>query len=285
MSSRVSIVTVTYNSSRVLPDMLASTPTDTPVILVDNASNDRTALRELADRPKVTLIECPVNIGFGPACNRGAEGVETEFLLFLNPDTRLAPDALDQLIAAADAHPEAVAFNPRFEDDAGHPAFKRSCHLLPRRRWMPKGTPDRDRTLIVLSGAALMVRRSAFEAIGGFDPAIFLFFEDDDLSLRLSRLGSLRLVRAALVTHSGGAGSAPDPRIEAFKSWHFGWSRIYASRKHGRTGAYAKTLVRAIPRCLSPLALLSPGARAERWGYLCGVTAAQFGRPHLGALR
>lgn len=283
--SRVAIIVVTYNSSGVLETMLDTVPPPTPVVIVDNASRDRDRLRFLADRPGITLIENSVNEGFGRACNRGAEAAETEFLLFLNPDAQLSPDALDQPIAAADAHPEAVAFNPRFEDDAGHPAFKRSCHLLPRRRWMPKGTPDRDRTLIVLSGAALMVRRSAFEAIGGFDPAIFLFFEDDDLSLRLSRLGSLRLVRAALVTHSGGAGSAPDPRIEAFKSWHFGWSRIYASRKHGRTGAYAKTLVRAIPRCLSPLALFSPGARAERWGYLCGVTAAQFGRPHLGALR
>lgn len=283
--SRVAIIVVTYNSSGVLETMLDTVPPATPVVIVDNASRDRDRLRFLADRPGITLIENSVNEGFGRACNRGAEAAETEFLLFLNPDAQLSPDALDQLIAAADAHPEAVAFNPRFEDDTGHPAFKRSCHLLPRRRWMPKGTPDRDRTLIVLSGAALMVRRSAFEAIDGFDPAIFLFFEDDDLSLRLSRLGSLRLVRAALVTHSGGAGSAPDPRIEAFKSWHFGWSRIYASRKHGRTGAYAKTLVRAIPRCLSPLALLSTGARAERWGYLSGITAAQFGRPHIGALR
>jgi Predicted glycosyltransferases len=283
--SRVTLITVSYNSGRVLPAMLDSVPLDVPVVVVDNASRDRDGLRGLAGRPGVTLIENPANEGFGPACNRGAMAADTEFLLFLNPDARLAPDTLDLLVAAADANPGAVAFNPRIEDDAGHAAFKRSCHLLPRSQWMPKGLPPADRDLIVLSGAAFFVRRAAFEAVGGFDPAIFLFFEDDDLSLRLARLGSLRLARAARVFHTGGAGSAPDPRIEAFKAWHFGWSRIYASRKHGRRGAWAKTLVRAIPRALSPVALLSPVARAERWGYLGGVTAAQFGRPHIGALR
>lgn len=285
MPSRVTLITVTYNSSRVLPAMLDSVPAKTPVTIVDNASRDRDALRAVASRPAVTLIENAENEGFGRACNRGARTAQTEFLLFLNPDARLAPDTLELLIAAADAHPDAVGFNPRFEDDAGHPAFKRTCHLLPRRRWMPKGTPARDRELIVLSGAALFVRRSAFEAVGGFDPEFFLFFEDDDLSLRLQALGPLRLVRAALVSHTGGAGSAPDPRIEAFKARHFGWSRIYASRKHGRRGAYAKTLVRAVPRALSPAVWFSPATRAERWGYLRGITLAQLHRPHDGAHR
>ncbi|MCB1359987.1 MAG: glycosyltransferase family 2 protein [Rhodobacter sp.] len=280
---RVTVVTVAYNSSGVLAAMLDSLPAGTPCVIVDNASRDRAALRAIADRPGVTLIENETNEGFGPACNRGAEGAQTEFLLFLNPDARLADDTLDQLTAAADAHPDAVAFNPRFEDDAGHPAFKRSCHLLPRSQWMPKGTPPADCVLPVLSGAAFLVRRAAFEAVGGFDPSIFLFFEDDDLSLRLRTLGSLRLARAALVTHTGGGGSAPDPRIEGFKAWHFGWSRIYASRKHGRTGAYAKTLVRAIPRALSPVTWFSAPKRAERWGYLRGITQAQLNRPNIGA--
>ncbi|MCB1344016.1 MAG: glycosyltransferase family 2 protein [Rhodobacter sp.] len=280
---RVTVVTVAYNSSGVLGAMLDSLPDGTPCVIVDNASRDRAALRALADRPGVSLIENPANEGFGPACNRGAAGVTSEFLLFLNPDARLAPDTLDQLIAAADAHPEAVAFNPRFQDDAGQGAFKRSCHLLPRSQWMPKGTPAADCALPVLSGAAYFVRRAAFEAVGGFDPAIFLFFEDDDLSLRLRGLGTLRLARAALVTHTGGGGSAPDPRIEGFKAWHFGWSRIYASRKHGRTGAYVKTLVRAIPRALSPRTWVSAPARAERWGYLRGITQAQLNRPNIGA--
>ena len=280
--SRVTAISVAYNSSVVLPSMLASLPSETPVIIVDNASSDVAALRVLVHLPNVALIENPSNIGFGAACNVGAAGATTEFLLFLNPDARLSPDTLAQLVAAAERYPEAVAFNPRFLDDDGAEAFKRSCHLLPRSQWMPRGCPPADRALNVLSGAAFFVRRADFEAVGGFDPNIFLFFEDDDLSLRLRKRGTLMFVRDAIVTHTGGAASAPDPRIESFKSWHFGYSRIYASRKHGVRGAYAKTLVRAIPRALSPVVLFSTVARAERWAYLRGITQAQLRRPNLG---
>lgn len=283
--NRVTVVTVAYNSAAVLPVMLASLPNGMDSVVVDNASRDSDELHALIDLPKVILIKNNVNEGFGAACNRGAQIAKTEFLLFLNPDSKLAADALDQLLMAADRHPEAVAFNPRLEDDGGSEAFKRGSHLLPRSQWLPKGTPPADCPLPILTGAALFVRRSAFEAVGGFDTEIFLFFEDDDLCMRLRALGTLRLARAALVTHTGGGSSLPDIRMVGFKSWHFGWSRIYASRKHGRRFSYAKTLVRAITRLLSPVSWFSVHARAERWAYLKGVTWAQFNWPHIGALK
>lgn len=282
-SDRVTIVTVAYNSTGVLPSMLGSLPAGTPVVIVDNASRDRNALIPLAQERGARLLLNDVNLGFGRACNLGAAGAQTEFLLFLNPDASLHPDTLDQLCLAADRYPGAVAFNPRMIDDDGHPAFKRSCHLLPRHQWMPKGWPARDTVLTVLSGAAYFVRRADFEAVGGFDPNIFLFFEDDDLSLRLRKRGDLMFVRAAQVTHTGGAASTPDPRILAFKSWHFGYSRIYAARKHGLRLAYPRTLVRAIPRALSPVAWFSARERAERWAYLRGTTHAWLDRPNRGA--
>lgn len=280
--NRVTIVTVAYNSTKVLPDMLGSLPKGAPAVIVDNASQDMATLRTLSDRPDVTLLEQSENTGFGRACNAGAARARTEFLLFLNPDARLDPETLDALVAAADRYPDAVAFNPRFLDDDGVPAFKRTCHLLPRSQWMQKGWPPADCDLPVLSGAAFFVRRADFEAVGGFDPNIFLFFEDDDLSLRLRKRGRLMFIRNALVRHTGGGASAPNLHVEWLKAWHFGYSRIYASRKHGRRFAFAKTLVRAIPRALSPRALFSAIHRAESWGYLSGITHAQLGRPNPG---
>lgn len=283
--NRITVVTVTYNSAAVVSGMLGSIPSGTNVVVVDNASQDIDALRSLIDLPNVTLIENNTNEGFGAACNRGARVAKSEFLLFLNPDSKLAKDALDQLIMAADCYPEAVAFNPRLVDDAGGEAFKRGSHLLPRSQWMPKGTPPADCSLPVLTGAALFVRRCAFEAVSGFDSAIFLFFEDDDLSLRLRALGTLRLARAACAAHTGGGSSSPNIQMVGFKSWHFGWSRIYASRKHGLRYPYARTLVRAITHLLSPVSWFSAHARAERWCYLKGITSAKFYRPHIGSLK
>ncbi len=279
--NKVTIVTVAYNSANVLPGMLGSLRKGAPATIVDNASGDVAMLRGLVG-PDVTLLEQPENIGFGRACNAGAALANTEFLLFLNPDARLMPDTLPQLVAAADRYPDAVGFNPRFTDDNGAPAFKRTCHLLPRSDWMPRGQPPADCALPVLSGAALFVRRADFEAVGGFDPNIFLFFEDDDLSLRLRKRGKLMFIRDALVQHTGGNASHPNLRVDWLKAWHFGYSRIYASRKHGRRFAFAKTLVRAIPRALSPRVLFSPSHRAESWGYLNGIVHAQLGRPNPG---
>lgn len=279
--NRVTIVTVAYNSANVLPGMLETLPNGAPTIIVDNASADVATLRGFV-APNVTLLEQSENIGFGRACNAGAAQALTEFLLFLNPDARLVPDTLAQLLTAVDRYPDAVAFNPRFTDDSGAPAFKRTCHLLPRSDWMPRGQPPADCDLPVLSGAAIFVRRADFEAVGGFDPNIFLFFEDDDLSLRLRKRGRLMFIRDALVQHTGGNASQPNPRVDWLKAWHFGYSRIYASRKHGRRFAFAKTLVRAIPRALSPRVLFSASHRAESWGYLSGIVHAQLGRPNPG---
>ncbi|MFN6951802.1 MAG: glycosyltransferase, partial [Albidovulum sp.] len=122
-ASRVTIVTVSYNSLHVLPRMLDSVPEGASVVIVDNASDAPEPLAELCRTHGARLIRNSRNLGFGVACNLGAAGAQTEFLLFLNPDAALMPDALDQLVAAADRYPKASAMNPRIADDDG-PFFK-----------------------------------------------------------------------------------------------------------------------------------------------------------------
>ena len=152
---RTTIVTVAYNSTEVLPAMLASVPAGVPVVLVDNGSADLAELRALAVRTGARLVENGRNLGFGPACNVGAALADTEFILFLNPDTILTPEAIARLEAAMDRHPAASAANPRLTDGAGRPYFKRRSVLLPRSEWLARGWPDADRQVPVLSGAAL----------------------------------------------------------------------------------------------------------------------------------
>lgn len=271
-SAQVTVVSVSYNSMAVLPAMLASLPKDTPVVIVDNASAQTADLVALCAAHGAKLIHNPVNAGFGAACNLGAAQAATEFLLFLNPDATLMPDTLDQLVAAARRYPAASAMNPRIAEEDGSAAFHRSSRLMPRAERMPRGWPAADTEVTVLTGAALFVRRADFEAVGGFDPKIFLYHEDDDLSRRLrAERGSIMFIREALVQHRGGESSPRDAEISALKAYHMARSRVYATRKHGRPMPFASALFSATKDLLALDMLWSPRRRAKNWAYFKGV--------------
>ncbi len=270
--NEVIIVSVCFNSSGVLPAMLASAPPGVPVVLVDNASADAAAIEKIAAAHGAQLIRNTRNRGFGAACNQGAAAADSEFILFLNPDATLAPGAVEALVGAAARYPKAVAMNPRIEDGRSRPRFKHYSVLLPFAARLPRGWPPADCEVPVLTGSALFVRRADFEAVGGFDPAIFLFHEDDDLSLRLKdERGPLMFIRDALVRHQGGRSSARSPEVAALKAWHMGQSRVYAARKHGRPLAFSRALASALAQAASPFAWFSRRKRAKQLAFLKGV--------------
>ena len=270
-NERVTVVTVTYNSSRVLPSMLETVPAETPLVIVDNNSPDIADVRTLAESRGARLIANTTNEGFGVACNRGAAVAETEFLLFLNPDAQLSSGALAELVLAAERYPAASGMNPRILGANGEPFFRRRSHLLPRAQRMKHGSPTADCEVNILTGAALFVRRQHFEAVGGFDPEIFLFYEDDDLTLRLRKaIGPAMFVHAATVRHVGGS-SSPQTSTLRLKAWHMGSARVYTTRKHGMRWARSDALAKAVLRLASPAVLMSSQRRAEQMSYLRGV--------------
>lgn len=273
---RTTVITVCYNSMAVLPAMLASVPQDVPVVMVDNsASDDGGALQALAHGRGATVLRNADNHGFGVACNQGANLAETEFLLFLNPDAQLQPGAVAGLEAAMDRYPKASAMNPRISEADGSPYFKRRSVLLPRKDHMPRGWPTTDAEVTVLSGAALFVRRAAFKSVGGFDPQIFLYHEDDDLSLRLrTECGPLMFIRAASVRHIGGSSSVRSAQGAAFKAFHMGQSRVYAMRKHGWRLARARAGLGALGQVILPQNWISRRKIAKQWAFLRGVLSA-----------
>lgn len=269
---QVTIVTVSFNSLAVLPQMLASVPLGISVVVVDNASRDQIALQALCEQYGASCLLNDRNIGFGPACNQGAARATTPFILFLNPDATLQPDTLDQLVAAAARYPKASGMNPRIASSDGSVFFHRGSILLPRSDHMPRGWPRQDQEVPVLSGAALFVRRSDFEAVGGFDPKIFLYHEDDDLSIRLRKeRGPIFFIRDAFVQHQAGNSSLRRPEVAALKAWHMARSAVYAMRKHHRPFPFARTLLKAIAGLLQPDMLWSPRRRAKNWAFLKGV--------------
>ncbi|WP_300036888.1 glycosyltransferase family 2 protein [uncultured Roseobacter sp.] len=274
MHNRIRIATVTYNSAGVIGNLLDSVPEGVEVVVADNNSTDDTC--RIVEEAGVRLIRLEQNRGFGTGCNAGAAGNTREFIFFVNPDATLTPDCCRLLVKAADAHPAAVAFNPAVLNSRGRIRLNRRSALLPRRDWTPRsyGGTDNDLSVEVrlLHGAALFCRQAAFEAIGGFDETIFLYHEDDDLSVRLQQAGGkLRLEHAAKLMHLGGKSSGGSVATAQLKAYLIAQSRIYVETKHGKSAPGLQAYLRATAKLLSPLTLLSRRKRAQALSYLRGV--------------
>ena len=223
---RVLVAIVSWNSAAHLAAAVKSVPPGVPVVVVDNASTDGSS--DAARAAGARVVEAGSNLGFGPACNLAArEGGPSETILFLNPDAALVDgaSALAALLAALDADPAVAAAAPRLTGDGQHQfQLRRLPHLgailrealLVDRVFPANAGFRRDRYLDCPrdaafdveqpAAAALLVRRTAFEAAGGFDPAFTpAWFEDVDLCARLlARGGRIRFVPAARATHVGG---------------------------------------------------------------------------------
>lgn len=228
----VTVITVSFNSAVPLRAMLNTLPERCPVVVVDNASEDDSV--EVARRTGATVIVNEQNVGFARACNIGADAAQTEYLFFLNPDTELESDTIDELYRATKRLPRASAFAPVLLSQSGVPALMSKSILAPRNRWLPEELPDTDFEVPAILGAAIFVSRRKFEEVGKFDENIFLYSEDDDLCFRLrTQFGPIMIIRSAQLTHLGRRSVSVGVSLDGFKRYHFHRSRVYVVRKHG----------------------------------------------------
>ncbi len=282
---RVAAVVPTYNSAGVVGPCLESLRNINSIV-VDNASDDDTVNRVNPFAPRASLVQAPGNLGYGSAANLGLRQVETEFALLLNPDIRLRPGAVERLVEAADRYPNAALFSPRLWNPDGRIQFGHrqfGAPFLARVGKVGGQPPAGDCCTIYLSGAALLFRMAAFESIGLFDEEIFLFYEDDDLCLRIRDAGwSLVHVHEAQADHGAGESSGSGNDLEWFRRWHTGWSRAYMEKKYrGATACRAWVLART-PKYAFKAAgyrLLGNKAKYDRYsGELNGMWAFLTGR-------
>jgi GT2 family glycosyltransferase len=252
--------------------MLASLPSGVEKVVVDNASEVSGTMQGLQNKYTFAYLPMTSNRGFGTACNKGAQHSSREFLFFLNPDASLSKGCLDALLEAMDAHPQASAANPRIQSSRGRIEFKYRSVLLPRGEWRDRRPPNTVCEMPALTGGAMLVRREAFEKVGGFDESIFLYHEDDDLSIRLRQhAGPLLYVPEALVNHQAGHSSGRSAKVTFHKAYHKGQSRVCAMKKHGVPAAKLRCLMSAIQELLNPLNLLSRRKRMQAMGSFLGV--------------
>lgn len=223
MPAPVRVVVVTWNSHDVLPAFLQSLATATrspyDVVVVDSASP--TGPPRVPDG--VTLLEAGGNLGYGKAANLGASGSTGEWLVVANPDVQWEPGALDELLAAAARWPQAGCLGPAIRTPQGQlypsarafPSLGRGIGhaalgpFWPGNPWTRSYRAEEGRpvegTTGWLSGSLMLLRRQAWEQVGGFDPKYFMYCEDMDLCRRLAEAGWQNVyVPTAVITHVGG---------------------------------------------------------------------------------
>jgi GT2 family glycosyltransferase len=283
LAQRVAAVIVHYRTTDETVEAaraVAATAPEAEILVVDNASGDAIATRLSAEVPAARVVEESENRGYGAACNQGARETSRPFLLFLNSDAVVRPNTIEVLVVALDADKRAAAVAPRLENPDGtlQPSIHRlpnlwrifcessSLSFLARGRGPFRGhsatSEDHSRRRYVedVRGAALLVRRTAFEEVGGFDESFFLYAEESDLAARWRKAGWLIAFEpAARVVHRGGASGGD----ALFGQLHEGLVQ-YVARHQGRVAAAAaRVVLRAGAAARYLLSLVTPGERGR----------------------
>lgn len=260
----VRVICVVYNPGDELlvfeESLRAATTMPYELVIVDNGEPSE-AVAMLEASGAAWVLRTGANLGYGTAANAGARGSDGPWLVVANPDLVWEPGALDVLLEAGAGLADAGALGPRVlnEDGTAYPSGRQipslldgAGHAVLGKVWAGNPFSARYRSeaeaLVAtqptevgwLSGACLVLRRSAFEAVGGFDESYFMFVEDLDLGDRLAKAGWRNvLVPAARVVHAQGLSWKRRP--EAMIRAHHRSMRHYLS---GRYGAWYQAPVR-----------------------------------------
>lgn len=298
---RLSIVVLSWNTRELLRACLASLRAAgglacQDVIVVDNASADASADMVAADFPEVRLLRNGRNDGYAIGNNLGAALARGEYLLLLNSDTEVEAGVLERLVVFLDEHPEHGACAPRLVHADGR--VQLSCMAFPRLvtavffdtwfdRWFPGNREipryfmrDFDhlssRDVDQPPGAALLIRRDLWELVGGFDPELWLFFNDVDLCRRIRELGWRVAYRADVaILHHEGKSTSQFPGFGAI--WHKN-RMAYYRKTFGWRGALLARVMTSVRGLEEVLKLRAAGvpreARAQVWRSVREVWAA-----------
>ena len=261
--SALTVVTVTYSPGshldRFLSSLTVATDRKVRVIIADNGSTDGAPEEAVQRYPGTELLRTGGNLGYGTAVNRAVATLpgEEEFVVVANPDVVWGPDSIDLLLDAAARWPQAGSLGPLIRDPDGS-VYPSARHLPSLVRggmhavvgfawkanpWTKSYRQERlepsERPVGWLSGSCLLVRRSAFDAIGGFDERYFMYMEDVDLGDRLGRAGWLNVyVPGSEILHDKGHSTGRDPARNL--TAHHTSTYIYLSDRH--TGVWRAPL-------------------------------------------
>ena len=252
------------------------------LVVLDNASSDGSVSAVGEAFPAVQLIPQKRRAGFGANHNTVAGFTDSRYIFVMNDDAVIQVSALATLIEYLDVRPNVAAAAPRIYADSGRIQQTAWRFLTPGRcvqQLLSMGRValvqtkgESSRRVDRVSGCAVMLRRSSFEEVGGFDEGFFMYSEDSDLCMRLSASDSeVHYVPSASVIHRGQQSSASTPGARVLESCRS--QRRYWRKHHGQVGlmvaSNAMALHFAVRACLGWLLGLLPAkvrpARASHW--------------------
>lgn len=262
-----------------LASLEAAFPGGTEVVVADNASEDGGPDEVERRYPAVQVIRLGANLGFGAAANRAIRATRGDTVLLLNPDVRVPTGGPRRLVdflqgesRAAVAAPPLVGLDsglclswgraPGILTEAARKVLEASVRRGSRLALALAGGPVRRPRLVPwASGAALLLRRTPFEAAGGFDEGFFLYYEDIDLCMRLHAAGwETWLVDAPPFVHEGGVSTRRDPE-RAAEAYRQSQLRYFRRHRGPWTVAAVRCLVGGRLLLASSLARGSPAER------------------------
>lgn len=284
------IVIVNWNSGNFLFDCLESIRLnyDLPIVVVDNGSTDFSYLA-VYEFKNVKLVSCRNNNGFASACNLGAQQVDGDYILFLNPDVKIYPGSIEKCIQffSSPKNNRVGICGVQLVDLSSN--ISRSCSRfptilgflmqslgadklipalgIPMLDWDHKSTVKVDQVI----GAFFMVRRKLFIDLDGFDEQFFVYCEEVDFSYRafLSGWSSVYIADAKAFHYGGGSSE----KVKSERQFYRLRSRILYSFKHfSLLGAFlilfSTLLIEPISRSIFVLLGLSQSSYRETWrGY------------------
>ena len=250
------IIIVSWNVSALLDACLHSVysegvgPYSFKVVVVDNASSDGSVVMIRTQYPQAQIIANNANMGFTKANNLALAGCKARYALLLNPDTKVAKDAIQGMLDYMEVHPEVGMVGPRLEYGDGRPQPSRrrfptlwmalaestpwEWHFphnrLARAYRLEDHSEDVNQEVDWVTGACMLVRRGVWEQVGIFDEHFFMYSEELDWCRRIVAAGwHIVYLPTATVVHHEGASSV---QVVAARSIRFNASKVYYFRKH-----------------------------------------------------
>ena len=288
-SPDVSVIIVSYNSEHLLPRTLAALQAGcgqllVQVIVVDNASRDRSAELLKRDFPNVELIENATNLGFGRANNQAMSLARGRYVLLLNPDAFVSADTLSKIVRFMDDHPRSGVLGVKLVDENGH--LQPSAFRFPTpwnlflnasrlgslfgRSSLAMQDDDGAHPCDWVRGCFYLIRGEVIETSGLFDPRYFLYYEEVDHchSLR-GTAWEVTYYPGTAVTHMGGESAKRDGGVldgsEQISALHTESELLYFRKHHGLTGVLMSVFLTSLVdlgRALKRLAVLRDPRRA-----------------------
>lgn len=231
------------------------------VLVVENGGPEPVPEQLHREGDWLRVIRVPTNAGYGAGCNRGFEASSGRHLLFLNPDIEVRADAIPRLVDCLQKHPEVGAASCRIVNEreevvphlfefpspwwsAVYALTALPARFRPIRRWLGRWLiryhdPFLSRAADWMIGCAVMVRREALEAVGGWNEGYFLYAEEIDLFYRLRQAGWVAYyVADAEIVHYGGRSSPAGAELSFLQSYVSRYKFIERHLGCGRARAF-----------------------------------------------